>query len=107
LIALLLMLALECPVFIGTPEYVYAKVYYLHENPRGLRWVYTTPVSIESYRYIIPNIQGHPVAFEWWTRTSTAVPFTLKKLCGEVPDPVYPLIFKDGFESGDLEAWSE
>ena len=103
----LLLMALDCPMFVGLPEQMYAKVYYLHEEPRGLRYVFTTPVSTEAFRLVRMRAQGEPVAIEYWSRVSDNESFTLKKLCGTVPDPVFPLIFSDGFESGTTSVWNE
>ena len=105
LLLILMTTELRCYLPVGLPKQVYAKIYYLHENPKGLRYVLTTPVGVAQYELVRTNPEGHPVAIEYWTRTGTTGPFVLEKVCGEVPGSVFPLVFKEGFEGGDLEAW--
>ena len=90
---------------------VYAKVYYLHENPRKQRYVYTTPVLQSPDGVVSPSsIGGLPVAFEWYMRphgVSPAPTWELVKTCGDVPDSVYPKIFSHTFEGGSTRGWDK
>ena len=113
MLALLLLMALECPVTVTGSVKIYLKAYYMHENPHGQRYVYTTPTQIATNATVtITDVEGYPVAFEWYARpygtvTKAELEFELAATCGEVPDPVFPFIFGDGFESGDTRMWSE
>ena len=89
----------RCSYTMTRSTYAHIKVYYLHEQPEGLRYVYTSSPELLQARTHYIHAQGHPVAFEWH------VEGRLVKTCGEIPDPVSSLIFSDGFESGDLGRW--
>jgi hypothetical protein len=103
---------LECPATVVGSWEVFLRAYYLHENPPGLRWIYTSPtITVTDTTLELTNIEGIPVAYVWWTRphgglTKDDTEFTPAKTCGTVPDPVFPFIFSDGFEGGNLGAWS-
>jgi hypothetical protein len=111
MISLLLAVALSCPaVVVGSVE-IYAKVYYLHADPSspGLRYTVTSNVLIITNDTVYIHAEGNPVAAEWYSRpygVVTKAGFELVKTCGEVPDPIYPFIFANGFEAGDADAWS-
>ena len=111
--SLLLLMALECPATVTGSVEIYAKAYYLHEDPGnlGYRYTFTTDVEIHTNETVYAHAEGHSVAVEWYSRpygivTKAETSFELAKTCGEVPDPVFPFIFADGFESGDTRAWS-
>jgi hypothetical protein len=111
MINLLLAVALSCPAVVTGSVEIYVKAYYLHEDPDniGFRYTYTTDVLIVTNDTVrITDIQGIPVAFEWYSRpygVVTKAGFELAKTCGEVPSAGFPL-FADGFESGNTDAWS-
>lgn len=99
----------QCPVsLIGTAR-LYVVAYYLHETPPKLRYIYQTESRVwsEVVAVGVGNIEGYPVAFEWWAEPDGVVTKTMElvKTCGTVPDPAFPLIFADGFESGTPAAW--
>jgi hypothetical protein len=102
----------ECPAtVVGTVE-IYLTAHYLHEHPRGLYWVYTTPTRIITDEVLaITDVDGTPVGYRWWARPYGTVSkadaeFEMVKECGEIPVQPYPFIFSDGFESGDTRRWS-
>jgi len=104
----------NCPAtVIGTVE-IYAVAYYLHEDPNhlGYRYLDTSPPQIVTDTTVYAHAEGVPVAIEWYSRpygvvTKEADEFTLAKTCGIVPDPVFPVIFTNGFDGGSTTAWSQ
>ena len=96
--ALLLLLALECPATVTGSVEIYLKAFYLHENPPGLRYVYTSETIIATdEEVVITDVEGIPVAYEWWFRPYGSVSkaeaaFELAKTCGEVPDLVFQVL---------------
>ncbi len=100
----------RCPVSVSGTVEIYAVAHYLHERPRGRRYFYRTPASIITNQSVgVGDIKGTPVAFEWYARPYGIVTksFKLVKVCGVVPDPVFPFVFADGFEAGTTNAWSQ
>jgi hypothetical protein len=60
---------------------------------------------------IVPIIvkRSCPVAAEWHIAleiTPDPPDWTVVQMCGTIPSGTFPHIFSDGFESGDLEAWT-
>ena len=107
MISLLLLLALECPVAVTTPVEVYVKAYYLHEQPQGVRYVYTTPtIIVVNATVTLTDVEGFPVAIRWYMKHLDGDGFRAVKTCGVVPDLIFPLIFEDGFESGTTDGWT-
>ena len=113
MIGLLLLLALECPATVMGSVELYAKVFYLHEDPNHLtyRYTFTTDVEIFTNVTVYLHAQGRPVAAEWYSRSygsvsKAAVEFELAKTCGEIPSPRVPVIFVDEFETGNTNRWS-
>lgn len=109
MISLLLLMSLECSVAVSGPVDVYAKAYYLHENPVGKRYTYTAAVMKNVSGVVSVQAQGHPVAIEWYARPYGVTPsggYELVSTCGVVPNPVVSRIFSDGFEGGSTIGWS-
>ena len=100
---------LECPIDItGTVE-IYLVAYYLHEDPAspGLRYRYTSsPIIVNETQNPTITAEGFPVAFEVFTAAEPPAEFVLATTCGTVPDPVFPFIFDDGFETGNVNRWT-
>ena len=110
--SLLILMALECQATVTGSVEIYAVAYYLHEDPAnpGHRYTFTTGVEVHTNETVYAEAEGIPVAIEWYSRpyggiSKAEAEFELGITCGEVPDPVFPFIFSDGFESGDLGAW--
>lgn len=90
----------ECPVSCSVdvgPVAVIAVVWYAHEaEPHGGHpYTYTTPPLAGPGHADLDQIEGCPVAVEWWTDSA------LIRRCGTRPDR----IFWDGFETGTLNRW--
>jgi hypothetical protein len=102
-----LFLAL-CTLNVQGSALVYAKVYYAHEDPEhhGQRYSFITPPLHVTDATVEVVFEGHPTGVEWYYISSVGETHTLVKTCGEV-NPIYPLIFADGFETGDLTQWKE
>ena len=106
MISLLLMAALTCPLTITSPAEVYAKVYYLGGHPGGKRYVHTTFMVKLRDSVISVNPDGSPVAVVWYSKQIDQDVFRAVQTCGTVPSRIFPLIFQDGFEGGNTDAWS-
>lgn len=77
---------------------------YLHEDEEehGLRWVSKPKVTVPFGVTLRPcPCEGIPVGFRWVSSLIGTI-----KECGDT-GTVFPFIFSDGFESGNLEAWNE
>ena len=104
---------LECPATVVGSMEMYLTAHYINEYPRGLYWVYTSPVQIVTNETAtITDVEGIPVGYRWWARpygevTKEDAPFEMVKECGEIPVQPWPWIFDDGFEGGNTKAWSK
>ena len=112
MIALLLMLALECPATVVGSVEIYLTAHYDHEHPQGLYWVFTSSTFIATDEVVtITSVEGIPVGYQWWARpygevTLVSAEYEMVKECGVIPVQPFPLIFSDGFEGGTTSAWS-
>lgn len=111
MISLLLILALECPAMVTGSVEIYAKAFYLHEDPanQGYRYTATSNTLIITNDTVYSHAKGIPVAIEWYSRpygVVTKTPFALVKTCGTVPSRIFPPVFFSGFEGGNTDAWS-
>jgi len=100
---------LDCPLTVTSTREIYAKFYYLHEDPANTGHRYTTEsphVTVSDV--VVPVIikGSHPVAVVWFARAVDGDGFRSVKTCGEIPELVYPKIFSHGFENGSTRGWS-
>lgn len=97
----------ECTIELDSPTEIYAVAYFVHENPAdpGNRFMFTSPPIITASGPEL-DLDGYPVAFEIFTRSAPDAEFELAKVCGEIPDPIYPNIFASGFETGTVLDWT-
>ena len=106
----LLLLALECPLTVteGVAT-IYAEVIYAHEDPAnpGWRYTYTTEAQVITEGHTAHlQAEGHPIGCEWYyQQPEFQKAKVLIKQCGDTRR-VFPNIFADGFESGDVLKWS-
>ena len=103
----------DCPITVTGSVEIYLVAFYIHEDKddHGTRYTYTTETIIATDENLPVLFQGYPVAFEIFARpygtvTKTEAEFELVKTCGEVPSPVYPFIFSNGFENGSTSEWT-
>ncbi len=98
-----------CPVTLSGSAELYFRAYYLHEYPRGERYVFQAAPQSWTDVVGITGVRGKPVAFEWYARPDGVSPspgWELLARCGTVPDLVFPRIFSHGFEGGSTKGWS-
>jgi hypothetical protein len=92
----------ECILHMIGPGRVFLVAIYSHEK-NGARYtyeVYPKDVPIGHYRGDPSDVEGEPVGYEWWDANGTR----LLKSCGDA-GRVFPMIFSDGFETGDTSRW--
>jgi hypothetical protein len=94
-----------CPLVLPGGGAVYLIAYYEHESSvQGTRYAdHVGPVFLPpgaTARPCRPPCEGHPVGFEWFTTDGVLI-----KSCGDTSTAHWHL-FSDGFESGDLGAWT-
>lgn len=94
-----------CELRLGSSKMVYLIVTYAHESPTtsNIRYRVITGSQLISPGQVVRPCpcQGHPIGFAWHdARTDDLL---LK--CGDVRQGFGPLIFADGFETGDTSKW--
>ena len=92
-----------CPLFLVNNGSVYMVAYYEHEsNVNGVRYSFRTANRwFPAGTTVRPGpCEGHPVGFGWYFSGGYLI-----KECGDT-NTSYWHGFSDGFESGDLRAWT-
>jgi hypothetical protein len=99
-----------CQVTVEGSVEMYVVGYWGHQQPdTHYRRIYQTDVAIFTNTIVGVEYDGTPLAIEWYSRPYGIVTknsFELVKTCGTVPSRIFPLIFQDGFETGNTDAWS-
>ena len=100
-----------CQVTVTAMVEMYVVGYWEHQDPDTLyRRIYQTSPIIFTTVIVGVEYDANPRAIEWWARSYEAVPsagtpFEIVKTCGTVPSRIFMLIFEDGFEGGNTDAW--
>ena len=101
-----------CQITVSGTVEVFLIAYWEHQEPdTHYRRIYETAPIIATNTIVGVEYDGTPLAIEWWARpygivTKVDIQFELVKTCGTVPSRIFPLIFEDGFEGGNTDAWS-